>query len=288
MSNSLVDAEEFTMPQTLVLPHVFHLAVSTNPVHTWRLQQNAGGCGLVQVYMDTSRHAAVIIKDFHPYRPARMLARVMEQITKEFHPERILVYFIGKIPFDALRKNSFYPKGRYFQKIIEPWRYVITDACFDENGFLINQGLMKDIPFGLFTTSSKGCGWIAAYNLCKINGKEVRMWDCARGLGKLNPMGEMFGQDLATLGWWLKKQGIRFKVVIGKKACIDAMKKSTSGIFLYSHQAGSHYVSYERTGGNRFHFYNALYGKTNYTRSAEDFMKERTKFFKQVLIYVPE
>ncbi|MEE3488606.1 MAG: hypothetical protein VZT48_10955 [Bulleidia sp.] len=287
MINRLMKTEEFSLrPYRRDLPEALRKITMAIPVHTWKLYQNGRTCGMAQVYVSSMRQCAIVIKDLSTRKTARMIARLSEQVTKEFHPERILVYFLDRVPYHAMNENAFFQKNRYFQKIIEPWRYAVKDVCFDTDGFLINQGLMQDIPFGLFNTKSKGCGWIAAWNLLKINGKEMRMWDCARGLGRLNPMGEAFGQDLVSLVYWLRKQGLDVKIAVGKRACIKAMQESNSGIFLYSHEKGSHYTSYEKVGKNRFHFYNAVYGTTDYERSAEVFMQERTKYFKQVLLYL--
>ena len=205
------------------------------------------------------------------------LERFLTQIIKEYHPAKLICPAAPRHSLPILSRNLFYPKGKDMQRIIEPWRYCISDKAFDPEGYIINQGLMASLPFGFFNTKDKGCGWISAYNLLKLCGKEKEMQEVARGLDSRAFFGEAMGQWVYTLYAYMKKQGLPVHMThMAKVLCIQTMKKSSCGIFLYVHKRGSHYTTYRRIGENKFHFYNAVYGHANLETSAEEFMKQYT------------
>lgn len=211
------------------------------------------------------------------YEPSEVpFDRFLTAVIKDFHPEKILCKDPTKEERKVLAKKLFYARGKDMQRIVEPWRYCISDKVFDPEGYIINQGMMEALPFGLFNTKDKGCGWIAAYNLLKINGQEVTMEEVAKALDKHAPLGHLFGEWVYSLYFYLKQKLPVRMMHFSKALCVQAMKRSTSGIFLYVHKRGSHYVAYRRVGENRFHFYNAVYGHAGLQMSAEEFMKQFT------------
>lgn len=40
----------------------------------------------------------------------------------------------------------------------------IPARCRDENGYLVRQSLMTDVPYGRRTVARAGCGFLAVYN----------------------------------------------------------------------------------------------------------------------------
>ena len=49
----------------------------------------------------------------------------------------------------------------------------IPARCRDENGYLIRQSLMTDIPYGCRTAAEKGCGFMAVYNAARYFAQPV-------------------------------------------------------------------------------------------------------------------
>ena len=97
----------------------------------------------------------------------------------------------------------------------------------------------------------------------------------------------MFGQDVYTLYFWLKRRGLPVHLtVFSRRAVQEAMKKSRYGILLYIHRHGSHYTAYEKIGDNRFHFFNAVYGRTRMVMSAEEFFSQHAALPMNMLIYI--
>ena len=52
---------------------------------------------------------------------------------------------------------------------------MLPQGCLSEDGYIINQGMLREIPFGNYPSSKNGCGWIAVYNLMKALGNENHM-----------------------------------------------------------------------------------------------------------------
>lgn len=219
---------------------------------------------------------------------AEAVAMYSEKIIKMHHPERMLIH--GGAAYAAVFNSCrFFQKGRLFQKIVEPWRYLVSDAAFDTQGYIINQGLLKDLPFGWFDSMAKGCGWISAYNLLKMNHMECTMQECAEALGRRTILGGVFGQESLTLLVWLRSKHLNAKMTLpGNARAAAAMKDSKSGILLYSHAHGAHYTTYRRLDSGEFWFYNAVYGKASHVETAEGFLQKYALFPFSTAIYVKE
>ena len=46
----------------------------------------------------------------------------------------------------------------------------LPQQCRTEDGYLVRQSLMKDVPYGFFTAAKKGCGFLAVYNAVRYFG----------------------------------------------------------------------------------------------------------------------
>ena len=123
------------------------------------------------------------------------LCFMTEWCIKKYHPEKIVVACAASL-CKLMNAARYYAKGKSFQHIIEPYRYILDDHVFDEEGYIIDQGSMQSIPFGWFDTQRKGCGWIAAYNLLKLNRKYTPMHEVIHDLEKHNLLGKVSGQEM--------------------------------------------------------------------------------------------
>ena len=50
----------------------------------------------------------------------------------------------------------------------------IPARCRDENGYLVRQSLMTEVPYGRRTVARAGCGFLAVYNTARFFGLPVR------------------------------------------------------------------------------------------------------------------
>ena len=209
----------------------------------------------------------------------KLLAVVCEKMVRMFHPERLIIDDDTEIYQEIYFSNSFQKTKKGYEKKVEPWRKILNDRVFDEEGFIINQGMMKDIPFGWFDTKAKGCGWIAAYNLLKMLGKETEMARCAKELEKGAFLGELMGENYFKLFAWLKKQGLEVTMSLPtNKAALKKIANSPCGIILYNHARGAHYVTYRNLGKGNIQIYNAVYGKRNHVMNSAEFIRQFSLF----------
>ena len=187
----------------------------------------------------------------------------------------------------AYQANAVRYEHHQFIYDVEEYRLQLENSVFDERGYIINQGKMESIPFGWFNTRDKGCGWIAAYNLLKLNGKTMLMKDVLAGLKRFAFIGNLLGQEKISLYFWLKKQGLNAHISVGTNTkIIKKMCASKSGILLYIHRTNAHYVAYEVLKDGRIQFYNAVYGKKNHITTASEFLSENSFIPLSSLIYV--
>ena len=240
-------------------------------------QFSDGNTAEISIYM--------LVHDISDAEKRRIVNWVTERAVKTSHPQKIVM--TSALGPKVMNGCGYYAKGKRWQKVIEPWRSLLSDSVFDQEGYIINQGLMKDIPFGWFDTQAKGCGWIAAYNLLKLNGREKTMQECVEQLQKHAFLGDVMGQDLPRLVLWLKKQGLAVKLTPPLNSKAAAVIPESTGIILYTHNRGGHYVAYKGLGNGKAVFYNGIYGRTKHIQDASAYLKERSLFPFSTVIYVP-
>ena len=217
----------------------------------------------------------------------RIMGYISEQLTRRYQPKRILVEEPGPFMIRVLQSCCYFSKGRYYQRKIEPWRQMVPDSCFDDEGYIIHQGQMDNLPFGWFYTDAKGCGWIAAYNLMKMAGQEVPMQQIAEQLDERAILGHVMGQSEFFLWVWLRDQGVNALMSAPfDRHAVKVMNESRFGILLYSHKRGAHYCAYRNLGGGKMQFYNAVYGRKQHIMTPEEFLKTYALFPFSSVIYL--
>ena len=218
---------------------------------------------------------------------ADLIAVLLEIYIRRYHCVRIVFHTKDEQLIEAYLANAVRCENHQFVYDVEPYRLQLENDVFDERGYIINQGKMESIPFGWFNTRDKGCGWIAAYNLLKLNGKAMLMKDVLAGLKRFAFIGNLLGQEKISLYFWLKKQDLNVHISAGTNAkIIKKMCASKSGILLYIHRTNAHYVAYEVCKDGRIHFYNAVYGKKNHIITASEFLSENSFIPLASLIYI--
>ena len=216
-----------------------------------------------------------------------LVAVLLEAYIRRYHCNRIVFHTEDEQLVHAYHANAVRYEHHQFIYDVEEYRLQLENSVFDERGYIINQGKMESIPFGWFNTRDKGCGWIAAYNLLKLNGKTMLMKDVLAGLKRFAFIGNLLGQEKISLYFWLKKQGLNAHISVGTNAkIIKKMCASKSGILLYIHRTNAHYVAYEVLKDGRIQFYNAVYGKKNHITTASEFLSENSFIPLSSLIYV--
>lgn len=191
--------------------------------------------------------------------------------------------------YKSFYECMYYEYKEYLIRSVEAYRYLIDENAFDNKGFIINQSKLKIIPFKMFKTDKKGCGWIAVYNFLKIIHREKTIKEVSQNVSKYALFFGAIGQDIFTILYYLRKNNINvFLTPIFKRQCIRDIKMSKAGIILYIHSRGSHYVAYKNLGNGKCLLYNVVYGKENHIMNIEEFYKKYSITPLGMLLFVNE
>ena len=128
----------------------------------------------------------------------------------------------------------------------------IPARCRDEDGYLIRQSLMTDIPYGCRTVAKKGCGFMAVYNAARYFAQpvtETEVWQFfhervfLRGV-----MGTTIGHVCrGVYRFGMKVTGLRYR----------NLKDANAGILWYHTGRSRHYVLVRRCEDGRYAFPNS-------------------------------
>ena len=220
---------------------------------------------------------------------SRNASLVLNHIITNEKPDRIVYIGENEAIKARLLKQLFKEEEKALVREVEPYRYLIPNQAFDEEGFIVHQGLTENVRFGFLSSKRNGCGWIYAYNLLKLCGKEQTIQEVSTALSKGNLLGEVFGESIYRIFLYLRRNGLPVRITHAfKSVCLRNMAKSKCGILLYIHKRGSHFVTYRKTEDGRYHFYNAVYGDKYTVMSPEEFTKKYTISPISFLIWIPE
>ncbi len=161
----------------------------------------------------------------------------------------------------------------------------LPPGVLDDNGYIIDQGHLEKVPFGWFSTKEKGCGWIAAYNLLRLNGMGEPAGRVISELEHFGSPAKLFGQEVVWLLVYLQRKG--FSVHLsrpGYSGCEEILQSYSTGILMYMHRRGAHYAAYRAVDEKRVHLYNAVYRKKEHIVPIREFLEEYSVLHAAVMI----
>lgn len=128
----------------------------------------------------------------------------------------------------------------------------IPARCRDEDGYLIRQSLMTDIPYGCRTAAEKGCGFMAVYNAARYFAQPVTesdVWQFFHDHVFLwGVMGTTVGHVCrGVYRFGMRVTGLRYRDLKGAKA----------GILWYHTGRSRHYVLIRRCSDGTYAFPNS-------------------------------
>ena len=128
----------------------------------------------------------------------------------------------------------------------------IPARCRDEDGYLIRQSLMTDIPYGCRTAAEKGCGFMAVYNAARYFAQPVtesEVWQFFHDHVFLwGVMGTTVGHVCrGVYRFGMRVTGLRYRNLKGARA----------GILWYHTGRSRHYVLVRRCSDGTYAFPNS-------------------------------
>lgn len=118
------------------------------------------------------------------------------------------------------------------------------------DGFLYNQheAPVQALRYGFFRSSYNGCGWIAAYNTCRLLGDEVAPAEVISDFERYGAvLFGLFGTLPFALTHFFRKRGYRVETS-GKHDSLDAMAQAADAAILWFwHRRGAHFIALQPT-----------------------------------------
>lgn len=116
--------------------------------------------------------------------------------------------------------------------------------------FLYNQreAPARALRYGFFRSGYNGCGWIAAYNACRILGEPVTPAEIISDFERYGAiLFGLFGTLPAALTHFFRKRGCRV-VSTGKRERFDALAAEADVCILWFwHRRGAHFIALQPT-----------------------------------------
>lgn len=113
-----------------------------------------------------------------------------------------------------------------------------------KDGYLVNQALMRNIPYGIKPSSDNGCGWIAAYNVLHACGI-TKEWNAVREqMEDWLLFGGMLGTHLVHLLWYLRRHGLHLQIAMERERREACAELCRAGILFYFNGVALHFVTF--------------------------------------------
>lgn len=147
---------------------------------------------------------------------------------------------------------------------------------FSKDGYIINQGIITDVKNGCYFSCKNGCGWIATWNFLRYHGIDVSIEAVHDYLLNHLRFGGFLGTKPTHIRAYLESFGFRVKRVFRKKKALELSKTINSGIIMYFHNRGAHFVAFYRENEEEFRFLNAIYGREAHIMPMDEFLRDHS------------
>lgn len=120
----------------------------------------------------------------------------------------------------------------------------INRRALSPDGYIIDQRLLKNLPYGMKQSNYNGCGWIAAYNFLRACGRQ-KGWDTVRRqLEDSLILGGLLGTHVVQLYLYLRRHGFPLRWRVGRKASRAEAERCKAGVLFYFNGAALHFVAF--------------------------------------------
>ena len=155
---------------------------------------------------------------------------------------------------------------------------ILPQGALSSDGYIIRQDLFSDFEYRTVAASGNGCGFIACYNLRHFLGHDVTINEVREELNSMMPRfrGPTF---MRTMRKYFKKHIPNYREFHGRENCLLHAKSCSAGIFRYYEEKIPHFVTFIRTGKDRFRFFNVNdEGMEDFESGMDEFGKAHMTF----------
>lgn len=123
-------------------------------------------------------------------------------------------------------------------------QHSINRRALSSDGYIINQRLLKNLPYGMKQSNYNGCGWIAAYNFLRACGRK-KNWDTVRQqLEDSLILGGLLGTHIVQMYLYLRRHGFHLQWAVGRKAAQPYAEGCKAGVLFYFNGTALHFVAF--------------------------------------------
>lgn len=150
---------------------------------------------------------------------------------------------------------------------------MLPENCLSDDGYIVNQSLLRGIPFGKYPSSKNGCGWVAIYNLMKALGNEKPYEEIIEALVPYALFRGLLGTRMPGLKKYIRGQGYAMDTSFSKADFEKLASGSQAGIIYYGTGKTYHFTAYQNKGDGTYRFFNSVYGLKEDVITMEQFIK---------------
>ena len=143
---------------------------------------------------------------------------------------------------------------------------------FSADGYIIDQDHFTDYIYRGMTSNYNGCGWIAAYDLLRAQGIDVDFETVHSQMNAMFPRQIPGPTPVRKLRRYLARHGV-YRLVVGKKAAMEASRAAPAGILRYWEVNTPHFVPFIRQENGLYRFFNVNDGMEDFCCPMEDFFR---------------
>lgn len=123
-------------------------------------------------------------------------------------------------------------------------KQYVSLRAFSCDGYLINQRLLKNLPYGMRHSDNNGCGWVAAYNFLHACGRQKGYDTVRQQLEDSLIAGGLLGTHIVQLYFYLRRHGFPLQWAWGQAAAQRQAQQCKAGILFYFNGTALHFVTF--------------------------------------------
>lgn len=127
----------------------------------------------------------------------------------------------------------------------------LPTRCRTEEGYLVRQSLMTDVPYGFFNAAKRGCGFMAVYNAVHYFARPHSEDEVHEYFHRRVFLGGLLGTTVFHVCRGVRRFGLRVRGVRYRD-----LSDVEAGILWYHTGKTKHFVFLRRTEAENFRYYN--------------------------------
>lgn len=151
-------------------------------------------------------------------------------------------------------------------------------AAYSADGYIVRQEHTGALRYGLLSSATNGCGWIAAFNFMRAMGRPAPEAGVCRALAAGSPFKCLLGTGPGRLKRFLEAQGFALAGTARRPAMPALASAARAGILFYFEGAEPHFVAFAAAEKGKLRFFNAAPGEEDITATMAGFLARRAKF----------